>query len=234
MLKKFLITSAVLVLPIGAYAADLPVKAAPYAPMPAAYNWTGGYVGINAGYGLGNTVIDDKDCSFSCSSQTLSPSGFTIGGTLGYNYQMGHTVLGVEGDWNWINASKTYTDLNWSSVHNAKIDSFGTIRGRAGLAVDRTLVYVTAGVAFVNQSVSVYDPDGDPGGFRLSETKAGLAVGAGTEFAISGNWTAKLEYLYIAMPAVEKIQDNNCNSASCTFNVKTDLQVARAGINYRF
>jgi outer membrane immunogenic protein len=217
----------------SAFAADLPMKAAPYAPM-AVYNWTGGYIGINAGYGLGNTVIDDKDCLFSCSSQTLSPNGFTVGGTLGYNYQFGSTVLGIEGDWNWIDASRTHTDPDWASVHNAKIQSFGTIRGRAGLAVDRTLVYVTAGVAFVDQRVAVFDPDGDTGGFAVNKVSTGLAVGAGAEFAISGNWTAKLEYLYITVPSIAQIQDNSCTSTECTYNVKTDLHVARAGVNYRF
>jgi outer membrane immunogenic protein len=215
MFKKLLIAAAVLVPPVGSNAADLPMKMPPaYAPAPAPYNWTGFYVGINAGYDIGNTVIDDKNCNFSCSSQTLSPSGFTAGGTLGYNYQIGSTVLGIEGDWNWINASKTYTDPDWASQHNAKINSFGTIRGRAGLALDGTLVYVTAGVAFVDQQVSVLDPTGNPGGFSFSQINTGLAIGAGTEFAISGPLTAKLEYLYITVPTVAQIQDNSFTSGS--------------------
>src|SRR3974390_561469 len=138
MLKKLLISAAVLALPVSAYAADLPIKAPQvYAPAPA-YNWTGFYVGGNAGYGLANTTIDDQDCNISCSSQTLSPNGFTLGGTIGYNYQFGSTVAGIEGDWNWINAKKNYA-TNWPSIHDAEIKSYGTLRARLGLALDKTL-----------------------------------------------------------------------------------------------
>jgi outer membrane immunogenic protein len=232
-IKTLLVGAAALVLPFSANAADFPIKAPAFAPAP--YNWTGFYVGINAGYGLGSTVIEDKNCNFSCSSQTLNPSGFTAGGALGFNYQIGSAVLGIEGDWNWINASKTYTDSGWPSQHNAKIDSFGTIRARAGLALDNTLAYVTAGAAFVDQQVSVFDPTGIiQGGFSFSKTKTGLAVGAGTEFALSGPWTAKLEYLYIAIPTVAHIPDDFWTSPVEFYNVKTDMQVIRVGLNYRF
>jgi outer membrane immunogenic protein len=187
-------------------------------------------------YGLGNVVIDDKDCNISCSSQTLSPNGFTAGGTIGYNWQFGSTVLGIEGDWNWIDAKKTIDDPDWPSQHQAKINSFGTIRGRAGLALDRTFLYLTAGVGFVDQDVHavITDSCSSRCGFTKSDTKVGLAAGAGAEFAISGPWTAKVEYIYINVPADKSIPDVSPINVSDQYNVKTDLHVVRAGLNYRF
>ena len=113
-IKKFLLASsaiAALMMAAPAGAADLRVKAAPYVPPPV-FSWSGFYIGINAGYGLANVTIDDQFCDFSCSSQTFTPNGFTIGGTLGYNWQFGSTVLGLEADWNWINAEKTFDTID--------------------------------------------------------------------------------------------------------------------------
>jgi outer membrane immunogenic protein len=237
MLKKLLTAATIAAMPVVAHAADVATKAPPrFAPAPVAYNWTGFYIGANAGYGLGNVVIDDKDCNISCSSQTLSPNGFTAGGTIGYNWQFGSTVLGIEGDWNWIDAKKTIDDPDWPSQHRAEIKSFGTVRARAGLALDRTLLYLTGGVGFVNQNVHaiITEPCTSQCGFSKSDTKAGLAVGAGAEFALSGPWTAKAEYLYINVPADNSIPDVLPNFTSDQYNVKTDLHVVRAGLNYRF
>jgi outer membrane immunogenic protein len=160
-MRKFLFaTSAIvaLVMAAPAGAADLRVKAPMQPPPPPPFNWSGFYIGINAGYGLANVTIDDQDCNVSCSSQTLTPNGFTVGGTLGYNWQFSSTVLGIEGDWNWINAKKTFNSFDWPSEHHAEVKSFGTLRARAGLAFDRTLVYVTAGVGWLNRDVHAFVP----------------------------------------------------------------------------
>jgi outer membrane immunogenic protein len=248
MLKKLLITAAVLALPVAASAADLPRKGPAYAPPPPPppYSWTGFYVGVNAGYGLANVTIDDQDCNISCSSQTLTPNGFTAGGTLGYNWQFGSTVLGIEGDWNWIDAKKDISSVDWPSAHHAEIKSFGTARARAGLALDRTLVYVTAGAGFLDRDVSaICAPTSDcfGSGFSSSDTKVGLALGAGVEWAFYDRWSAKLEYLFIKTPTENQIPDVNINAPTfehcngrdfCNFNVSNDLQVVRVGINYRF
>src|SRR5262245_35365601 len=160
-MRKFLLATsalAALVMAAPAGAADLPVKARPMPPPVPVFNWSGFYIGINAGYGLAFVTIDDQDCIFSCSSQTLTPNGLTVGGTLGYNWQFGSTVLGIEGDWNWINAKKTFTSFDWPSEHHAEIKPFGTLRARAGLALDRTLVYVTAGVGWLRRSAHAACP----------------------------------------------------------------------------
>src|SRR5262245_16778644 len=235
MRKLLLATSAIAALMIAAPAgaADLRVKAAPYVPPPP-FNWSGFYIGINAGYGLAFVTIDDQNCNISCSSQTLTPNGFTVGGTLGYNWQFSSTVLGIEGDWNWINAKKTFTSFDWPSEHHAEIKSFGTLRARAGLALDRTLVYVTAGVGWLNRDVHAFCPDCSKIGFEHSQTKAGLAAGAGVEWAIWDQWSAKLEYLFIGVPTENQIPDLQAQFDYDNFNVSSHLHVVRVGLNYRF
>lgn len=216
------------------------ILAAPLAANAATASWTGPYVGINAGYGLGATSIDDQDCNISCSSQHFTPSGFTIGGGAGYNYQLGSAVIGVEGDYNYIHA-KTHVTSDWPSIYDINTKSYGTIRARAGLAMDRTLVYATAGLGIVNQDVTALEPNSNPAltpryGFTRNATDVGLAAGVGAEYQESAHLRLKLEYLYVGLPAKTGIQDQyTCTTHTyCNYGVKSDINLVRVGLNYAF
>ncbi len=107
--------------------------------MPPPFSWTGFYVGINGGGGFGSSNWD--------STGSRNISGGLVGGTVGYNYQFGQWVSGLEGDIDWA-------DIN-GSTNNAcapgckTSDSWlATARGRFGYAADRFLPFVTAGAAF--------------------------------------------------------------------------------------
>jgi len=147
-----------------ASAADLPTKAPITSPSPLAYNWTGFYIGINAGGHWGRDKINataDQLAFFggqleSLSSATLSSSGFIGGIQAGYNWQINNVVFGIEGDGDWLTGKQSRAvifpgpspapgDVLTNSVENRFL---GTVRGRLGLAFDRTLLYVTGGVAF--------------------------------------------------------------------------------------
>jgi outer membrane immunogenic protein len=237
-MKTVFAATAVLALSVAsASAADLGARPYAKAPMAPAFNWTGIYIGGNVGGLLHTATIDDKTCNLACSSTSLSRGGFTGGGQLGANYQFGAGVIGLEADINWANAKQSYVDPNWPSTHNMKMDWFATVRGRAGLTVDRALLYVTGGLALINQDVNAQGSiTGVCGGscFSLKETTAGIAVGAGAEYAFAGPWSAKMEYLYLATPAKVVADQFVAANASDVFRVKTETQVIRAGINYRF
>jgi outer membrane immunogenic protein len=159
---------------------EMPVRGAPYlSPL---YNWSGFYAGINGGGGWGSSSWD--------SAGDVDVSGGVIGGTLGVNYQVNQAVFGLEGDLDWSNLKGT-TTTNCALGCETRNDWLGTVRGRAGFAFDRFLPYFTGGVAFGNVKAST---PGFPGG---SETKAGWTLGAGLEFAVAGNITAKVEYLHV-------------------------------------
>jgi outer membrane immunogenic protein len=204
---------------LPASAADLPRGAVPYkAPAYVAqYNWTGFYIGINGGGGWG-------DSEWNVFGVSHSPSGGMIGGTIGYNWQGPGSpwVFGLEGDLDWTNIRDT--SACGGLICETRNNWFGTVRGRVGYAFDRFLPYVTGGLA-------VGDIEANRTGLAgSSDTNLGWTVGVGLEGVIAGNWTAKVEYLYA------DLGDTTCNTVACGVGTNVDLQVnvLRAGLNYRF
>ena len=181
-MKKVLLTTVGLVA-LGmtpALAADLPAraytKAPAIAPLP---TWTGLYIGAMGGWGT-----EDAGSN--------AMSGGFGGGTLGYNWQTGQLVLGVEADaaWSNINAS---TGIPGVVTASAKIQDLGTVRGRIGYAFDQVLVYGTGGYAWADTKLSA-----TAAGLSISDSKVlnGWTVGAGIEAMFAPHWSVKGEYLY--------------------------------------
>jgi outer membrane immunogenic protein len=206
----------------AAAAADLsrppPPAYYPKAPVLAPiYNWTGFYVGINGGGAFGSSSWDRTG--------SRDISGGLIGGTVGYNYQFGQAVAGIEGDIDWA-------DINGSSTTNCPLgcktsDSWlSTVRGRLGYAADRFMPYVTAGAAFGDVRAAT------PGFGTTSSDRAGWTIGGGLEAALVANWTAKVEYLYVDLGSFNC--GINCGLGLASDNVSFHSNVLRAGVNYRF
>lgn len=206
----------------SAMAADLPSRtyqpAAPVAAVPL-FTWTGFYAGVNAGYGFGDftrdggILFDEAD-------------GFIAGGQIGYNYQIGQFVVGLEGDLQYsdISASPSGTGLALGlGGSDATINYFGTIRGRLGVAFDRALVYATGGYAFGEAEVSI------PGIGSDDNMHNGWALGAGIEYAFTNNLTAKAEYLYVDLE-----NKNFTPGPGVTARAGAEFSVVRAGLNYKF
>jgi outer membrane immunogenic protein len=227
-MKRILLTWAGLLALAGsigaAQAADLsrppPPAAAPY--YSPAYNWTGFYAGLNGGGAFG-------DSTWSAIATTYNVSGGMIGGQLGYNWQMGQFVWGLEGDADWASLSgNTTSPACFPAIAPCftKSDFLATFRGRLGVAFDRFMPYATGGLAIGNIRTSTTTIPG------VDLTNVGWTVGAGLEFAIAGPWTAKVEYLFVDLGNV------GCGFA-CGFagpgnTVSLTENVIRAGINYRF
>jgi outer membrane immunogenic protein len=204
----------------AANAADLgrrmPTKAPAYEQ---AYNWTGFYAGINGGYGFGRS-----EWNAATGSSSFDTNGGLVGGTLGYNHQMGRLVLGVEGDIDasWMKGSTT--GLPCTTTCDTENAWLGTARGRIGYAFDRVLPYATAGAAFGDIKATT----AGFGGAR--DTNVGWTAGAGVEVALGGRWSAKAEYLYA------DLGDINCPTGSCAASTNVDFttNIVRGGINYHF
>jgi outer membrane immunogenic protein len=178
----------------------------PYAPPPQLPCWLGPYIGANAG------------AQWTSNVGGLSASGFTGGIQGGYNWQSGSFVYGVEADFNLSSASGTFADYQFSNPW------FGTVRGRAGYAINNLFLYGTAGLAL---GISTVSHDG------LSDTSAhaGWTIGAGVEFGLaplglSPNWSAKVEYLYLGLSQGDALP------ASASSN--SGSNVVRVGVNYHF
>jgi outer membrane immunogenic protein len=209
-MKKLLtatVSAAALMIAAGsASAADMAARPMyTKAPVAMAYNWTGAYIGINGGGGWGDVGSVDT-------------SGGFVGGTLGYNWQQGNGVFGIETDiaWSGIDGTTSFAGVPVS----AGSDWFGTVRGRLGFAADRALWFVSGGLAYGNVNVSA------PGFASTDTTNAGWALGGGVEFALQGPWTAKVEYLHINLGDVTPVALGTSQSF--------DADLVRAGLNYRF
>jgi outer membrane immunogenic protein len=238
-MKRILLSAAALALLSGSHvlAADLPPAAAPPPRAPAAYappplfSWTGFYLGINGGYGFGQSGWTDV---INGPTGNFNTSGFLIGGTIGGNYQIGSFVIGVEADGDWNDANGTTFIGSCAAVGcETKSDWLATVRARAGFAWDRVLFYGTGGAAFADLQAAA-------GGFPFaSATQTGWTVGGGIEWAFAPNWTAKIEYLYVDLgnftcPFASCGAQNLAGTVTASDTVTLTENVIRAGINYKF
>ncbi len=254
-MKKALIFSTALLLSPAAYAADAIVEEIP-APV-AVYDWSGLYLGINVGYGGGsfdhpfyvNADIGDFSGRVADGSLDITASGFVGGAQVGYNFQSGAFVYGVEAD---IQASNVkgelsgnlsinpdLTPISASAEIGTELDYFGTIRGRVGYAAtDRFLIYGTGGFAYgrtesyVNASVngsSVIDES-------VRNSRTGWTIGGGAEYAFTDNWSLKSEYLYTDLGTETLLNFSDLLGDEIGGALESDVafHTVRVGLNYKF
>ena len=186
-----------------AAAADLPRGPAPYyySP-PAVYNWSGFYAGLNLGYQWGKVT-----------NSSIDPSGIAGGGQIGYNWQVGQFVFGAEADIQASAADDTFAPYKFSNPW------FGTVRGRAGYAINNVLLYGTFGLAYGNL-------DAQLGSLEENKTLVGWAGGLGMEVGFTPNWSAKVEYLYMDLGSRAYTITGGDNGLQSSY--------LRLGVNYHF
>lgn len=225
-------------------AADLgvPTRTPPVvAPAPVLFNWTGFYIGLNAGGSIGRHPTDETVDGLPSGTFVSSPAGFAGGGQIGYNWQIAPTwVFGLEGDFQGATQRDTADTINvveaTVDVTTQKLDWFATARARLGYTMGDWLWYVTGGGAWgrVKQDISEVEAGGFvDGSASTSHTKGGFAVGGGVETHLGGGWTAKAEYLFIDLGRISDSfidLDNN----TVTSSSKVQDHIFRAGINYKF
>lgn len=227
MKKILLATVAAAALASVAGAADLPRRGAPapYAAPIYTFTWTGLYVGAHLGYGWGSDRIAEIGVPGAGANPSLD--GLLAGAYLGANWQMNQFVLGLEGDLEYSGGRGTVavgapftvatgftTDLNWQ----------GSLRGRAGFAVDRALFYVTGGFAFADMDRTTFDPAAT----RISSTKSGYTIGGGLEYAFTNNWLGRAEYRYSDFGRVTDLVNGN------NYRHNIDQHAVRFGLGYKW
>jgi len=188
----------------AARAADLPAANYYAAPAPlAGFSWMGPYLGANIGYEWGDVTHNPT-----------RPSGIFGGIQAGYNWQFGQFVAGVETDIQASAANDTFAPWQFSNPW------FGTLRGRAGVAIGNVLVFGTAGLAYGSLTVD------SPGNLSETRTSLGWAAGAGAEVGFTTHWSAKAEWLYLDL-------SDRAFSVTGTTNGLT-ANLLRLGVNYHF
>ncbi len=239
-LKTFLATVSVSSIACtSAFAADFGnggLKDVPY--VETAWSWSGLYAGWTAGYGGGtstNTVGANANNAHGMANN--DPNGGLVGVTVGFNYQWTRNwVIGAEADLSYMNLSGDqhkyiYDGHDWSGGW----DGFATIRGRIGYALGRTLIYGTAGVAFLHTNEVVVGNNADESNYYVG-WHTGYVVGAGIEHAFTPHFTGKVEYLYASGFGSESGLTGTVSQHGdqpYTHSVG-DLNIIRVGLNYKF
>ena len=271
-MRKLLLSSiALAAMSASAVAADLPRRQA--APAPAAtpiyvapvFTWSGFYVGLNAGAAFGDrnrdlqivttdTVYRDLFLTGSAGVRREdSNTAFTGGAQIGFNWQFGALVAGIEADMNYrgrgtreayaFDFAYNQTPYTFAYLGDRGGRWFGTLRPRIGFAMDRTLLYVTGGLAFGPSRDGGYARVTDSGGvvaeWRSSDDNGsnwGWTLGGGVEHAFSTNWTAKLEYLYVKLDDGRRTLTavGRSDLPAIVARDEDKFHVVRVGLNYKF
>jgi outer membrane immunogenic protein len=217
-IRTGLAVAAMLIATMTAQAADLPRPGykAPAYSAPAYANWTGLYVGLNAAYGFGTSNWDVPAID-------TAPKGALVGLTVGYNFQTGIWLWGIEGD---IDYSLMKGSAGcFGGTCETKDTWLGTARARIGYAGwNNWLPYLTGGAAFGDIRASA------PAGDASKTFNIGYTFGAGLEYALWSNWSVKGEYLYVDLGKF----DCGITCGAATDNVSFKTNLVRLGVNYRF
>jgi outer membrane immunogenic protein len=207
-------------------------------PIARCANFGGFYVGGNIGWATLTAHQNDLDGALTGlpSGFTATDDTFTAGAQLGYNFQKGCTVFGIEADWNWADLRANTRLFPLSGIDDSlrtRIDNFGTIRTRTGIVVDQLLLFVTGGVAWTETRDSVNRAVLGTERFSSDDTRWGWTAGFGTEYALAPGVSLTSDVLYLNF----NDEDHTLNSPSFgRFRTKTDeeIWVARMGLNIRF
>jgi outer membrane immunogenic protein len=218
-----------------ALAADLPLKARPYAVSAPAFSWTGCYIGAHVGGGgLHDSWTGEHG------------NGALVGGQIGCNYQTGMLVVGAEaeGFWSGISSKSHFHDDFDDNSSRTKNKYDYNIAARLGVAIDRTFIYGKVGWTWgrfdFSSSSSCSSCEGLVTDFGRA-TLSGILLGAGFEYALTNNWTTKFEYNYLnygSRDVTIHVTDSGC-SFSCSNSVHTssqsaDKHIIKVGLNYKF
>lgn len=221
------ITATVAAAALMAFTAQASLAADPTIDVVATgHDWTGAYVGVNAGYGFGyQEQYDDSD--FDSGNQDID--GFIGGAQIGANYQADSFVFGVEADLQFANIEGDFeSNKDWGcgpqEECSTNVDWFGTGRLRLGYAIGNFLPYVTGGLAFGSVESEIKGGGSD---WHVDDTQVGWTIGGGLEAALSDHLTGRVEYLYVDLGETE-------GTGVYDFSASANFNVVRVGVNYAF
>src|SRR5689334_16175102 len=246
-MKKLLLGIAGLIaLAAPASAADLAAR--PYTKAPAMiaaiYDWSGFYVGVNGGWGSSRKCWDQYTAVggvFIGGDGCHDATGGVAGGQLGYRWQTGAWVFGVEAQGDWADLhGRNVSILNPAVTNESRIGAFGLFTGQVGYAVNNVLLYVKGGAAVTDDRFRfVATGTNAVATTQASDTRWGGTVGAGLEFGFSPNWSAAVEYDHLFMGnRTYAFTNNGVVGPAGTFfaaeRIRQDVDLVTVRVNYRW
>ena len=241
MKKILLVTASLIALGAAAPAVAADLAARPYTKAPAmiaaVYDWSGFYVGANGGWGSSHKCWDFLPAAGGTSPEGChDATGGVAGGQVGYRWQTGTWVFGLEaqGDWAGLKGSNVSV-FNPLFRNESRVDAFGLFTGQVGYAANNVLFYAKGGAAVTSNSYRVNNVVGGAlAGVTGDDTRWGGTIGAGLEYAFAPNWSVGVEYNHLFM------QDRTYNFttpgglAFGTDRIRQDVDLVTARLNYKF
>jgi outer membrane immunogenic protein len=236
MKKALLVTASLIALGAAAPAVAADLAARPYTKAPpmvaAAYDWSGFYIGVNGGWGSSRNSWDLVGFGPEGSHDA---SGGTVGAQVGYRWQAGTFVFGLEAQGNWADFSGSNVSLQDPRFRNhTTVDAFGLFTGQVGYAVNNVLLYVKGGAAVTSNTYRVNTIGGALAGVTDDDARWGGTIGAGLEYAFAPNWSVGVEYNHLFMQDRTYNFTTPAGAAFGTDRIRQDVDLVTARLNYRF
>jgi len=240
-MKKFLLGAVgfvALVSAAPASAADLAAR--PYTKAPpmiaAIYDWSGFYIGANGGWGSSRNCWDFLPVAGGVTPEGChDATGGVAGGQVGYRWQSGGWVFGLEAQGDWADLRGSNTSQAFPGfINRSKIDAFGLFTGQIGYAWNNALLYVKGGAAVTDSRYDIRNAvtnvvtatTGD-------QTRWGGTIGAGVEYGFAPNWSAGVEYDHI-FSQDKTVTFTAPGGVFATDRIRQDVDLVTARVNYRW
>lgn len=231
-----LVTASLIALSAAAPAVAADLAARPYTKAPAMvaaiYDWSGFYIGVNGGWGQTHDrrVFDPTATLIG----SYDANGGTVGGQIGYRWQSGQWVFGVEAQGNWADISGSTANLVVAGTVRSKMDAFGLFTGQIGYAWQNVLVYVKGGAAVTDRNYQFLDATGALASSTGYDTRFGGTVGVGFEYGFAPNWSFGVEYNHIFEGRNGKTFTTPAGVAVTGFSSGGDTDLVLGRLNYKF
>jgi outer membrane immunogenic protein len=241
MKKVLLVTASLIALGAAAPAMAADLAARPYTKAPpmiaAIYDWSGFYIGANGGWGSSRKCWDavTPAGAFIANEGCHDATGGTVGGQVGYRWQAGTWVFGVEAQGNWADFNGSNTSLAFAGFRNeSKIDAFGLFTGQVGYAANNVLFYLKGGAAVTSDRFRTFTAANALFASSSDDTRWGGVVGVGLEYGFAPNWSVGIEYDHLFMQ--DRTTNFNFPAGGFAFNerIRQDVDLVTARINYKF
>jgi len=237
MKNLLLLTASILALGAltPAFGADLaaqPIAKAPPPPVTATLNdWTGYYIGINGGWGSSRNCWDAGGILPEGCHDAV---GGTLGGQIGYRWQIFNTVYGLEAQGNWANFSGSNVSAAFpADTIRTRVDAFGLLTGQIGYAVNNVLLYAKGGAAVTSNTYQINAASTGTELAKSDNIRWGGTIGAGFEVSLTPSWSVGVEYDHLFMPD-SNLTFTTAAGGVATDRISQDIDLVTARLNYRF
>ena len=244
-MRRFVVVGAGLlsIIATSGAASGADLAARPYSKAPpiaaAAYDWSGFYVGVNAGGGWSQecfTITNNAGVPVGPASEGChTANGGLVGGEIGYRWQTGSWIFGLEAQGDWANLKGSNSSLTAiiPASNQTKVNAIGLFSGQIGYAWNNVLWYVKGGAAVADDRYTTYFNATGVVIYQASETRVGGAVGTGIEVGFAPNWSVGLEYDHLFM-GTRNIAFQPIAAVTRSDDIKQGIDMATIRLNYRF